>query len=101
MWFAIGSVDSFERNLENVQTEHGIDAGGYVPVLYKTEADAATLLSAASWVLPLVFFVWLFRRAGSAMGQMGGGGGKGAGGMFGMGNTTARIVKENVGTTFK
>ncbi|CAF0730860.1 unnamed protein product [Adineta steineri] len=101
LWFAIGSVDSFERNLENVQTEHGIDAGGYVPVLYKTEADASTLLSAASWLLPILFFVWLFRRAGSAMGQMGGMGGKGSGGMFGMGNTTARIVKENVGTSFK
>ncbi|CAF1055259.1 unnamed protein product [Rotaria magnacalcarata] len=102
LWFAIGSVDSFERNLENVQTEHGIDAGGYVPVLYKTEADASTLLSVASWVLPIVFFVWLFRRAGSAMGQMGGMGGKGgSGGIFGMGNTTARIVKENVGTSFK
>ena len=61
------SVDSFERNLENVQNEHGIDAGGYVPVLYKTEADAGTLMSVASWVLPIVFFVWLFRRAGSAM----------------------------------
>ncbi|CAF0920916.1 unnamed protein product [Adineta ricciae] len=101
LWFAIGSVDSFERNLENVQTEHGIDAGGYVPVLYKTEADASTVLSAASWLLPIVFFVWLFRRAGSAMGQMGGLGGKGSGGMFGIGNTTARIVKENVGTSFK
>ncbi len=94
-------MDSFERNLENVQSEHGIDAGGYVPVLYKTEADAGTLLGAASWLLPIVFFVWLFRRAGSAMGQMGGMGGKGAGGMFGIGNTTARIVKENVGTSFK
>ncbi|CAF0763293.1 unnamed protein product [Rotaria sordida] len=101
LWFAIGSVDSFERNLENVQTENGIDAGGYVPVLYKTEADAGTLMSAASWVLPIIFFVWLFRRAGSAMGQMGGMGGKGSGGIFGIGNTTARIVKENVGTSFK
>ncbi|CAF2974073.1 unnamed protein product [Rotaria sp. Silwood2] len=101
LWFAIGSVDSFERNLENVQTEHGIDAGGYAPVLYKTEADAGTLMSAASWVLPIIFFVWLFRRAGSAMGQMGGMGGKGSSGIFGIGNTTARIVKENVGTSFK
>ncbi len=58
-------------------------------------------MGAASWLLPILFFVWLFRRAGSAMGQMGGMGGKGAGGMFGMGNTTARIVKDNVGTLFK
>jgi hypothetical protein len=59
-------------------------------------------LGAASWLLPILFFVWLFRRAGSAMGQMGGmGGGKGPGGMFGIGSTTARIVKENVGTSFK
>lgn len=59
-------------------------------------------MSVASWVLPIVFFIWIFRRAGSAMGQMGGVGGKGGpGGMFGIGNTTARIVKENVGTSFK
>lgn len=72
-----------------------------MPVLYKTEADASTLMSVASWVLPIVFFVWIFRRAGSAMGQMGGVGGKGSSGLFGIGNTTARIVKENVGTSFK
>ena len=71
--------------------------------MYRTEADATTFLGAASWLLPIVFFVWLFRRAGSAMGQMGGlGGSKGpGGGIFGIGNTTARIVKENVGTSFK
>jgi len=58
-------------------------------------------MSVASWLLPIVFFVWLFRRAGSAMGSMGGMGGKGPGGMFGIGSTTARVVKENVGTSFK
>ena len=35
------------------------------------------------------------------MGSMGGMGGKGPGGMFGIGSTTARVVKENVGTSFK
>ncbi|CAF1376484.1 unnamed protein product [Didymodactylos carnosus] len=99
-----GAPDSM-RNLENTQTEHGIDAGGYVPVLYKTEADGNTLMALAGWVLPILFFVWIFRRAGAAMGsQFGGfGGGRGGsgGGIFGVGQTTARIVKENVGVSFK
>lgn len=35
----IGSVDTFERNLENLQQEHGVDPSKWLPVLYKSEAD--------------------------------------------------------------
>lgn len=34
-WFNIGSVDSFERNLENVQMEMNIEPPDFVPVVYK------------------------------------------------------------------
>lgn len=39
-WFMIGSVDTFERNLESVQQDHGVESRNYVPVLYKSEFDS-------------------------------------------------------------
>ena len=36
--FNIGSVDSFERNLEIAQKDLGIDPVNYVPVTYVSEA---------------------------------------------------------------
>lgn len=43
LWFNIGSVDSFERNLENAQMEMNIEPPNYVPVIYKTEIEASSL----------------------------------------------------------
>lgn len=43
LWFNIGSVDSFERNLENAQMEMNIEPPNYVPVIYKNEIEAASL----------------------------------------------------------
>ena len=56
------------------------------------------------WLVgPLVLF-YFFRRSmggvGAAGGRSGGMGG-GPGGMFGFGQSTARVVKENTGVTFK
>jgi ATP-dependent Zn protease len=57
-----------------------------------------------SFLLPLLFIGFMMRRGMSAMGGKGPGnpfgGGKG-GGMFGFGQSTARILKENTGVTFK
>lgn len=39
LWFNIGSVDTFERNLENIQLEMNIDPPNHVPVIYKSEMD--------------------------------------------------------------
>lgn len=39
LWFNIGSVDSFERNLEVAQQELGLDPSHKVPVYYSTESD--------------------------------------------------------------
>lgn len=41
LWFNIGSVDSFERNLENAQMEMNIEPANYLPVIYKTELEAS------------------------------------------------------------
>lgn len=39
VYFNIGSADSFERNLENVQMMMNIDPASYIPVTYKTKAQ--------------------------------------------------------------
>ncbi len=43
LWFNIGSVDSFERNLENAQIELNIEPQNFVPVVYKSEVDGSTV----------------------------------------------------------
>lgn len=43
LWFNIGSVDSFERNLENAQMEMNIEPPNYLPVVYKSELEAASV----------------------------------------------------------
>ena len=39
IWFSIGSVDTFERNLEKAQLEKHIDPNNFVTVVYKKESD--------------------------------------------------------------
>lgn len=39
LWFNIGSVDSFEHNLEVAQQEMELDPSRKVPVFYSTESD--------------------------------------------------------------
>ncbi|MGH0175488.1 UNVERIFIED_CONTAM: hypothetical protein FKN15_070521 [Acipenser sinensis] len=39
VWFNIGSVDTFERNLETAQLELGIEGENKLPVVYATESD--------------------------------------------------------------
>lgn len=104
-WFSIGSVDAFERNLENAQHDQGGDANNYVPVFYRDEIEPSSVLGAVGWFLPLLLFIYWGRRSLSGMGGMGGLGGRpgtksGGGGIFGFGQSTARILKENTGVKF-
>lgn len=39
LWFNIGSVDSFEHNLEMAQRELGLESTQKLNVLYSTEND--------------------------------------------------------------
>lgn len=41
VWFNIGSVDTFERNLETAQQEYGIEPENRVPVVYTVEGDGS------------------------------------------------------------
>lgn len=39
VWFNIGTVDTFERNLAHAEQELGLEDPHKVPVLYSTERD--------------------------------------------------------------
>jgi len=95
LWFSIGSVDTFERNLETVEQELGMDPSRAVPVLYKSQMEMSNVISFLPTLLLIGFLFWSMRRAGSMMGGMGGTPGRGGrgGGLFGgMMQSTAKII---------
>ena len=92
LWFSIGSVETFERNLENAQSDLGIDASRGVPVLYKSQMEMSSVLSALPTLLMVGFLVWSMRRASGMMGSMGGKGGRGGGMFGGMTQSTAKVI---------
>lgn len=99
LWFNIGSVDSFERNLENVQLEMNIEPPNFVPVIYKTEMDGSSLVSFLPSIILFGFLFWMMRRSA---GVMGGGAGRRGGGIFGMGESTAKLINSSdIGVKFK
>lgn len=82
-YFTIGSVEAFERRLEDAQNELGIPSSERIPVAYVDEVPwLATLLSFGPTLLLIGSFFWLSRRAA--------GGSGGQGGIFGMGKSRAK-----------
>ncbi|XP_053127366.1 AFG3-like protein 1 isoform X2 [Hemicordylus capensis] len=96
IWFNIGSVDTFERNLEAAQLELGIDSAHQVSVVYNTESDGSFLLSMVPTLLLMGFLLFALRR-----GPMGGGRGGRGGGIFSMAETTAKVLKNNTDVQFR
>merc|ERR1719481_736224 len=103
LWFSIGSVDTFERNLENAQLELGIDASRGIPVIYKSEIEVGNVVSFLPTLLLIGFLVWSFRRAGSMMSGMGGRNRGAGGGLFGgMMQSTAKVINPSeINVAFK
>lgn len=99
LWFNIGSVDSFERNLENSQADLNIEAVNYVPVIYKTEIEASSLGGLLPTILIIGFLIYMMRRSAN---MMGGGGGRKGGGLFGgVMQSTAKLINPNeIGVRF-
>lgn len=75
MRFNIGSVESFERNLEEAQEDLGLEPHDFVPVVYSEETAILRVL--LDWI-PTVLFVaayaYFARRMGGAGGLPGAGG---------------------------
>ncbi|XP_071315558.1 mitochondrial inner membrane m-AAA protease component AFG3L1-like isoform X2 [Trachinotus anak] len=95
VWFNIGSVDTFERNLETAHMELGLEPSRRATVVYSTESDGSFLMSMLPTLLLIGFLLFTLRR-----GPMGGGGG-GRGGPFSMGESTAKMMKDNIEVKFK
>jgi AFG3 family protein len=82
-YFSIGSVEAFERRLDEAQNELGIPTSERIPVNYATENDGwALLLNFGPTLLFVGAIFYLSRRATS--------GGGGANGVFGMGKSRAK-----------
>ncbi|KAK0626711.1 peptidase family M41-domain-containing protein [Immersiella caudata] len=87
-YFSIGSVDAFERRLDEAQAELGIPSSERIPVSYAAPGIATNLLFAFGPTLLLVgLLVFISRKAG--------GGGGGAGGMFGFGKSKAKMFNHD------
>ena len=100
LWFNIGSVDSFERNLENAQSEMNIEPVNYVPVVYKTELEAASFSGLVPTLLIIGFLIFMMRRSAD---MMSGGRGRKGGGLFGgVMQSTAKLINPNeIGVRFR
>ncbi|CAL8368316.1 unnamed protein product [Boreogadus saida] len=98
VWFNIGSVDTFERNLETAQYELGIEGEKRLPVVYSTESDGTFLLSMLPTVLIIGFLLFMVRRGPGGAGRPGRGG---MGGLFSVSETTAKVLSEEIEVKFK
>ncbi|CAL8347720.1 unnamed protein product [Merluccius merluccius] len=97
VWFNIGSVDTFERNLETAQYELGIEGENRLPVVYSTESDGTFLLSMLPTVLIIGFLLFMVRRGPGGAGRPG----RGMGGLFSVSETTAKVLREEIEVKFK
>ncbi|XP_076149554.1 mitochondrial inner membrane m-AAA protease component AFG3L2 [Alosa pseudoharengus] len=97
VWFNIGSVDTFERNLETAQIEMGIEGENRLPVVYSTESDGSFLLSMLPTVLIIGFLLFMLRRGPAGAGRPG----RGMGGLFSVGETTAKVLRDEIDIKFK
>ncbi|KAH7070786.1 peptidase family M41-domain-containing protein [Paraphoma chrysanthemicola] len=83
-YFTIGSVEAFERKMDDAQYELGIPSSERIPVAYSNEISwFGTFLSFGPTILLLGSLFYFTRRAG-------GGGGGGGSGIFGMGKSRAK-----------
>ncbi len=88
--FNVGSVDSFERKLDEAQEDLGWDPANFIPVTYCSEFS---FVSEFTKLLPTILiiagYVWFTRRS---MGGLGGPGGPGGRGLFNVGKAQVLIL---------
>ena len=91
-FFNIGSVDAFERSIEEAQREMGVDPRDWVPIKYTSEMIwSQEVWRLAPTLLLIAGYVWFTRRQlGGLMGG-GGGGGPGGRGLFNVGKAQVNV----------
>lgn len=97
-YFTIGSVEAFERRLDEVQNELGIPSSERIPVTYVT--GSSTWLDLLISFGPTLLILGLLYSATKRVGNNSGGGG---GGIFSMGKSRAKMFNHDaaVKVTFK
>lgn len=92
-YFKIGSVDTFERNFEQIQNQLNIDVMNRIPVFYKENGVDITKWLSLLATFGLIYFMYSFaKQSMRGMGIGLGKGGKGGKGIFGIVNTTAKLI---------
>ncbi|XP_072014161.1 mitochondrial inner membrane m-AAA protease component AFG3L2-like [Amphiura filiformis] len=100
VWFNIGSVDTFERNLENAQLDIGIEPSNFLSVTYTTQNDGSGLSGIVQTLMIIGALIFLMRGIPGSSG--GGGGGGGMGGLFNFGQSKAKLIRpDEMGVKFK
>lgn len=83
-YFSIGSVEAFERKLDEAHQELGVPSNERIPVAYADEMPlSAAIFSFGPTILFIGALFWLSRRAAS-------GGAGGSSGIFGIGKSKAK-----------
>ncbi|CAL7935535.1 unnamed protein product [Xylocopa violacea] len=97
LWFNIGSVETFERNLENAQVELNIEPQNYLPVNYRDELELHHFLKVLPQIAMFFFVFYFFRKMADTFGK-----GKKSG-IFGpiMESTAKLINSKDIGVRFK
>jgi AFG3 family protein len=94
-YFSIGSVEAFERKLDEAQKELGIPSHERIPVAYHDEISAlGTALNFAPTILFAGLLLYMSRRAGGASGG-------GPGGIFSIGKSRARMFNKDTDVRVK
>jgi AFG3 family protein len=104
----IGSLESFERQLDDAQRAMGVDPTNFVPVKYSVETNwLKVFIEHSPEILFIATLIWFFRMASQRMGgrggRAGGGGPGGIGNIFSIGKSNAKLVNktDRVAVNFK
>ncbi|KAG0342287.1 AAA ATPase afg3 [Podila horticola] len=90
--FRIGSVEAFERKLDEAQTELDIPGSERIPVNYREEVNVlGTLIHFAPTLLLVGVLVYMAKKGGGGAGQ----------GIFGVGKSKAKLFNQETDITVK
>lgn len=95
-YFSIGSVEAFERKLDEAQRDLGVPTGERLPVAYHEEISALNTALHFAPTLVLAGLLFYFSRRAT-----GGAGGGGSGGIFGIGKSRAKLFNQETDVKVK
>ncbi|KAF9084685.1 AAA ATPase afg3 [Mortierella sp. AD031] len=90
--FSIGSVEAFERKLDEAQSELGIPGSERIPVSYRDEVNVlGTLIHFAPTLILVGVLVFMAKKGGGGAGQ----------GIFGVGKSKAKLFNQETDIAVK